>query len=202
VLLARPYHNDEGVNHEILLQLQRLGYPVLAQDSVPVDPEFTEKLFRDDLRDGVISDPMEIQDVWPTSYSENTSRKVWAAKVVARHPNLVGIELSSFKCGHDAPPYTVIERIVATSKTPFFTFRDLDENSPGGAIRIRMETIDYFLKREKEKLLAREPVTAGAKRLEDLFQLEALVSARGKPAAPACMPKGDTQEVPAETVSA
>src|SRR3989338_5308609 len=124
VLLARPYHNDDGVNHEILLNLQRLGYPVLADDSVPVDPEFTRKLFRDDLESGAVSDPMEIQDVWPTSFSENTSRKIWAAKVVARHPNLVGIELSSFKCGHDAPPYTVIERILSTSKTPFFTFRD------------------------------------------------------------------------------
>ena len=191
VLLARPYHNDDGVNHEILLNLQRLGYPVLAEDSVPVDPEFTRKLFRDDLESGAVSDPMEIQDVWPTSFSENTSRKIWAAKVVARHPNLVGIELSSFKCGHDAPPYTVIERILSTSKTPFFTFRDLDENSPGGAIKIRMETIDYFLKREKEKLLRAPAATRAVAKLEDLFQLDVRVNAKGTPVAPACSPKGE-----------
>jgi len=31
VLLGRPYHNDPGVNHEILEEFQKLGYPVFAQ---------------------------------------------------------------------------------------------------------------------------------------------------------------------------
>ena len=61
---------------------------------------------------------MAINDVWKNSYSENTSQKVWAAKYVARHPNLVALELSSFKCGHDAPIYTVVEEIVEHSGTP------------------------------------------------------------------------------------
>jgi len=152
VVLARPYHNDIGVNHEILLQLQRMGYSVLAQDSLPMDEEFGYSIFEDDIKSGLIQHPNEISDVWPTSYSENTSKKIWAAKFLARHPNLVALELSSFKCGHDAPPYTVVERIIAASKTPLFTFRDLDENSPGGAIKIRLETIHYFLKREVEIL--------------------------------------------------
>ena len=30
--------------------------------------------------------------------------KVWAAKFAARHPNVAVLDLSSFKCGHDAPP--------------------------------------------------------------------------------------------------
>ncbi len=135
VVLARPYHDDEGINHEILERLRRLGYPILSQDSLPIDPDFLQPLFRDDLSRRVIENPMEIGDVWPTAYSDHSSMKIWAAKVVARHPNLVALELSSFKCGHDAPPYAVIERIVSASKTPFFTFRDLDENNPGGAIR-------------------------------------------------------------------
>ena len=50
---------------------------------------------------------MAITDVWKNSYGENTSRKVWAAKYVARHPNLGVLELSSFKCGHDAPIYQI-----------------------------------------------------------------------------------------------
>ena len=155
VVLARPYHNDEGINHEILIKLQRLGYPILSQDSLPIDREFLDPLFQDDLDEGIISHPTEINDVWQMAYSENSSRKIWAAKVAARHPNLVALELSNFKCGHDAPTYIVIERIISTSKTPFFTFRDLDENDPGGAIKIRLETIDYFLKREREKMVAR-----------------------------------------------
>ena len=60
----------------------------------------------------MITHPMDITDAWKNSYSENTSQKVWAAKYTARHPNLVALELSSFKCGHDAPIYTVVEETV------------------------------------------------------------------------------------------
>jgi predicted CoA-substrate-specific enzyme activase len=153
VMLARPYHNDPGVNHDILEEFQKLGYPVFSQDSLPVDDEIVWKLFGDDVRAGMIQHPMDIADAWKNSYSENTSRKVWAAKYVARHPNLVALELSSFKCGHDAPIYTVVEEIVEHSGTPYFCFKDIDENKPSGSIKIRIETINYFLKRYREDLV-------------------------------------------------
>ncbi|MBS0003505.1 MAG: hypothetical protein KFF45_10560, partial [Thioalkalivibrio sp.] len=73
---------------------------------------------------------------------------------VARHPNLVALELSSFKCGHDAPLYSVVQEIVESSGTPYFCMKDLDENRPTGSIRIRTETIDYFLKRYQEQRVA------------------------------------------------
>ena len=72
---------------------------------------------------------------------------------MARHPNLVALELSSFKCGHDAPIYTVVEEIVEHSGTPYFCFKDIDENKPTGSIRIRVETIGYFLKRYREDIV-------------------------------------------------
>ena len=150
VLLGRPYHSDPGICHDILAEFQKLGYPILTQDSLPVDEEILEKLFGDEVRAGIISHPMDISDAWKNSYSENTSRKVWAAKYVARHPNLVALELSSFKCGHDAPIYTVVEEVVQKSGTPYFCFKDIDENKPSGSIRIRVETIDYFLSRYRE----------------------------------------------------
>ncbi len=78
-----------------------------------------------------------------------------AAKFVARHPNLVALEMSSFKCGHDAPIYGVIEGIIEKSGTPYFCFKDLDENKPAGSIRIRVETIDYFLRRYREEIIKR-----------------------------------------------
>ena len=78
------------------------------------------------------------------------------ARVLAglRHPNLVALELSSFKCGHDAPIYTVVEEIVEHSGTPYFCFKDIDENKPTGSIKIRVETIGYFLKRYREDMVA------------------------------------------------
>jgi predicted nucleotide-binding protein (sugar kinase/HSP70/actin superfamily) len=153
VLLARPYHNDPGLNHEILEEFQKLGYPVLTMDSLPMDDDILWRLFGDEVRAGIIKHPMDIQDAWKNSYSENTSRKVWAAKYTARHPNLVALELSSFKCGHDAPIYTVVEETVQNSGTPYFCFKDIDENKPTGSIKIRVETIGYFLKRYREDMI-------------------------------------------------
>jgi predicted nucleotide-binding protein (sugar kinase/HSP70/actin superfamily) len=154
VLLARPYHNDPGMNHDILEEFQKLGYPVLTLGSLPIDKETLEPLFGDEVRAGVITHPMDITDAWKNSYSENTSQKVWAAKFAARHPNLVALELSSFKCGHDAPIYTVVEETVTKSGTPYFSFKDIDENKPAGSIKIRVETIGYFLKRYREDIVA------------------------------------------------
>jgi predicted CoA-substrate-specific enzyme activase len=153
VLLGRPYHNDPGINHEILEEFQKLGYPVFSQDSLPIDDDIVWKLFGDDVKAGLIEHPLDVSDAWKNSYSENTTRKVWSAKFVARHPNLVALELSSFKCGHDAPIYTAIEEIVEHSGTPYFCFKDIDENKPTGSIKIRVETIGYFLKRYRENMV-------------------------------------------------
>ncbi|HEY1240038.1 MAG TPA: BadF/BadG/BcrA/BcrD ATPase family protein [Bryobacteraceae bacterium] len=164
VLLGRPYHNDPGCNHEILEEFQKLGYPVFTEDCLPIDDDIIWRLFGEEVEAGEIPHPLAITDVWKNSYSENTSRKVWAAKYVARHPNLVALELSSFKCGHDAPIYTVVEEIVEHSGTPYFCFKDIDENKPTGSIKIRVETIGYFLKRYREDMIRNKQK---AKTIED-----------------------------------
>ena len=153
VMLGRPYHNDPGLNHEIMAEIQKKGYPIFSVDSLPQDEDILERLFGEDVRAGIITHPMDITDVWKNNYSENSSKKVWAAKYVARHPNLVAIDLSSFKCGHDAPIYNTVENIIEASGTPYFTFHDIDENKPTGSIKIRVETIDYFLQRYQEHLV-------------------------------------------------
>jgi predicted CoA-substrate-specific enzyme activase len=153
VVLGRPYHNDPGINHEILDEFQKLGYTIFSQESLPTDSDTLERLFAEDLRAGAITHPMDISDVWQNSYSENTNKKIWAAKFVARHPNLVALELSSFKCGHDSPIYAIVQEVVECAGTPYFSFKDIDENKPAGSIKIRVETIGYFLKRYREQML-------------------------------------------------
>ncbi|MFY9645249.1 MAG: acyl-CoA dehydratase activase-related protein, partial [Terriglobales bacterium] len=153
VMLGRPYHHDPGLNHEILDEFQKLGYPIFSQNTLPLDEDMLERLFGDEVRAGVISSPLDISDAWKNSYSCSTNHKVWAAKYTARHPNLVALEISSFKCGHDAPIYGVIEGIIERSGTPYFCFKDLDENKPAGSIKIRIETIDYFLRRYREEVI-------------------------------------------------
>jgi predicted nucleotide-binding protein (sugar kinase/HSP70/actin superfamily) len=158
VMLGRVYHHDPGLNHEIMEEFQKLGYPVFSQSTLPLDEDLLDRLFGDEVRAGLIQDPLDIADVWKNRYSTSTNHKVWAAKFTARHPNLVALEVSSFKCGHDAPIYGVIEGIIEQSGTPYFSFKDLDENKPTGSIRIRVETIDYFLRRYREDIIKRRQI--------------------------------------------
>ncbi len=164
VMLGRPYHHDPGLNHEILEEFQKLGYPIFSQSTLPMDEDLLERLFGEEVRAGVIRHPLDISDVWKNSYSASTNHKVWAAKFTARHPNLVALEISNFKCGHDAPIYGVIEGIIERSGTPYFCFKDLDENKPTGSIRIRVETIDYFLRRYREVIVERRQKEAQIER--------------------------------------
>jgi predicted nucleotide-binding protein (sugar kinase/HSP70/actin superfamily) len=160
VILGRPYHHDPGINHEIMEQFQKLGYAIFSQSTLPLDEDMLERLFGEEVRAGVISHPLDISDVWKTAFSASSNHKLWAAKFTARHPSLVAVELSSFKCGHDAPIYSAIEQIIESSGTPYFSFKDLDENRPANSIKLRVETIDYFLKRYREDILRRKKIEA------------------------------------------
>jgi activator of 2-hydroxyglutaryl-CoA dehydratase/predicted nucleotide-binding protein (sugar kinase/HSP70/actin superfamily) len=185
VLLARPYHHDPGLNHEILVEFQKLGYPVFSQSTLPLDADLLERLFGDEVRAGFITSPLDIHDVWKNSYSASTNHKIWAAKFTAHHPNLVALEMSSFKCGHDAPTYHTIETIIERSGTPYFSFKDIDENRPAGAIKIRVETIHYFLQRYAETGIAptREEIDRKLAELERVLRAELLEGAHAVSAA-------------------
>jgi predicted nucleotide-binding protein (sugar kinase/HSP70/actin superfamily) len=163
VLLGRPYHHDPGINHGILEEIQKLGYPILSQSTLPMDGDLLERLFGEEIRAGTIPSALSISDVWKTAFSANSNQKLWAAKFVARHPNLVAVEFSSFKCGHDAPIYSVVEQIMQCSGTPYFGFKDMDENRSASSIKLRIETMDYFLKRYRQ-----ERFGAGAMATEEI----------------------------------
>ena len=74
--------------------------------------------------------------------------------------NLVALEVSSFKCDHDAPIYGVIEGIIEQPGRPYFCFKDLDEDKPSGSIKIRLETIDYFLRRCRDEVIRKRKAAA------------------------------------------
>ena len=100
----------------------------------------------------MIKSPLELGHVWPENYSVNSSQKVWAANFAAHHPNLAALDLSSFKCGHDAPTYSMIDTILGTAKTPAAALHDLDANKPGGSIKIRVKTYAHSLRLRQEHL--------------------------------------------------
>jgi hypothetical protein len=62
------------------------------------------------------------------------------------------LDLSSFKCGHDAPTYGLIDSIIGSSATPYSALHDIDANKPGGSIKIRVKTYAHSLKLHEERL--------------------------------------------------
>jgi predicted nucleotide-binding protein (sugar kinase/HSP70/actin superfamily) len=152
LVLNRPYHADPGLNHGIPEEFQVLGYPILSIRSIPKDREYLDRYYKDELERGVIKTPLELNHVWPENYSVNSAQKVWGAAFAAHHPNVAVLDLSSFKCGHDAPTYGLIDSILQTSRTPAAALHDLDANKPGGSIKIRVKTYAHSLRLQQERL--------------------------------------------------
>ncbi len=184
LVIGRPYHLDPGLHHGIPDEFQVQGYPILSIRSIPKDEAWLERFFAEDLKSGKIQTPLDIGDVWPENYSANSAMKVWAAKFAARHPNVVLLDLSSFKCGHDAPTYGIVDRIVENSAVPHLALHDIDANKPGGSIKIRVKTYVHSLHLHEERLedVARKKVELARridqKRLELLRMKQAEVEAR------------------------
>jgi predicted nucleotide-binding protein (sugar kinase/HSP70/actin superfamily) len=157
LVLARPYHMDPGIGHEIEGELQAHGYPILWLQYLPADDDLLEWLFEPDLRAGRIQSPLDISDVWTASYSSNTNEILWGAKVAARRPWIVCVlRLSSYECGMDQPTYTPAQKIVEATGTLYFTFGDLDSTKPGGGVKIRVETIVHYLTRSAPEIIRRK----------------------------------------------
>ncbi len=152
LVLARPYHSDPGMNHGIPEEFQVLGYPILSIRSIPKDREYLDRYFKAELDAKQIGSPLEINHIWPENYQTNSTARVWAANFAAHHPNVAVLDLSSFKCGNDAPTYGLIEKILATSRTPASSIHDIDANKPGGSIKIRVKTYAHSLRLHEERL--------------------------------------------------
>ncbi|HYO96096.1 MAG TPA: BadF/BadG/BcrA/BcrD ATPase family protein [Polyangiaceae bacterium] len=177
LVLNRPYHADPGLNHGIPEEFQVLGYPILSVRSIPKDREYLDRYFREELEKGVIKSPLELNHLWPENYSVNSAQKVWGASFAAHHPNVAVLDLSSFKCGHDAPTYGLVDGILQTSRTPVAALHDLDANKPGGSIKIRVKTYAHSLRLQQERLedvarRKRDLVEAIDRKRFDLLQLK------------------------------
>jgi predicted nucleotide-binding protein (sugar kinase/HSP70/actin superfamily) len=157
LVLARPYHMDTGIGHEIEGELQAHGYPILWLQYLPGDEDLMNWLFEEDIRVGRIKNPFDISDVWTSSYSSNTNEIMWGAKVATRCPWITCVvRLSSYECGMDQPTYTPTQKIVEATGTLFFKFGDLDSTKPSGSIKIRVETIVHYLAKYSQSVIQRK----------------------------------------------
>jgi len=64
------------------------------------------------------------------------------------------VRLSSYECGMDQPTYSPVQQIVERSGTLFFSFQDLDSTKPAGSVKIRVETIAYYLDKHCARIIA------------------------------------------------
>jgi predicted nucleotide-binding protein (sugar kinase/HSP70/actin superfamily) len=148
---------DTGIGHEIDVGLQLYGYPILWAQYFPIDGDIMDWLFGQEIRAGEIQSPFDISDVWVSSYSSNTNEILWGAKIGARCPWITCvIHLSSYECGMDQPTYTPTQKIVEATGTMYFKFGDLDATKPAGGVKIRLETIAYYLKKHSPALIERK----------------------------------------------
>lgn len=152
LMLGRPYHNDPGLNHSVMDEFQVLGYPVLSMRSIPKDKAYLDRFFEKELASGSIESSLDINEIWPENFSTNSALKVWAARFAAHHPNIACLDLSSFKCGHDAPTYGIIDNVINASGTPFSALHEIDANKPTGSIKIRVKTYIHSLNLYQEGL--------------------------------------------------
>ncbi|RMG56100.1 MAG: activase [Acidobacteria bacterium] len=157
MVLARPYHMDSGIGHEIEVNLQTHGYPILWVQYFPIDDDLMDWLFGQEIRAGRIRSPFDISDVWASSYSSNTNEILWGAKVAARCPWITCVvRLSSYECGMDQPTYTPTQKIVEATGTLYFKFGDLDATKPAGSIKIREETIVHYVEKYSRQIIHRK----------------------------------------------
>jgi len=161
--LGRPYHMDSGIGHGIGNELQARGYPVIWGQYLPTDPEILDWLYHNFLDAGRIRSPFDISDIWTTSHSANTNEMLWAARYGSLMPWIAcAIRLSSYECGMDQPTFTPVQKTVEALGTLFFSFQDLDATNPAGSIKIRVETIDFYLQQRAKAIIQSKLEAVGA----------------------------------------
>ena len=65
-------------------------------------------------------------------------------------------ELALRNSGMDQPTYSPVQQIVERSGTLFFSFQDLDSTKPTGSVKIRVETISYYLGKYSADIMAKK----------------------------------------------
>ena len=132
VMLGRPYHADPGIHHDIGSDLRALGRTTLSIRALPKDPSQLARL-------GCMAS-LDLSVDAPSLTNSGDGEKLIAARVVAAHPYLVAIEVSSFKCGQDASLYGLVSDLSQRGGKPFLALHDLDETRPVASLRLRLRT--------------------------------------------------------------
>lgn len=145
LVLGRPYHADPGIQHHVAEELQALGLPVLSIRSLPRDAAKLSRWLAPDLAAGTIADPFDVRDLSPDCTNSGAAERLWAARFAARHGRIAVVDLSSFKCGQDAPLHATVRDLLERASVPTLCLHDLDETRPVASLRLRLRTFSHAL---------------------------------------------------------
>ena len=138
VLAARPYQNDDLVNHNIPEMFTDQGINVLTADSIP----------------GL--DKIDLSKSRLDVVNNYHARMLGSAIYAAQHPNLEYVQIVSFGCGHDAYLSDEIIRMMKeiAGKTPLIL--KVDESDIRGPLSIRIRSFISSVKMKRRKALQTE----------------------------------------------
>ena len=154
VVLGRPYHNDPGINHEILEEFQKLGYPIVHAGHAAdrrrhrLDACSATRSRRAHLEPAGHRRRVE-EHLLREHQPQDVGGQVHRAAPEPGRPRAVELQVRPRRARSTRPS----RRSSRSSGTPYFCFKDIDENKPTGSIKIRIETIGYFLKRYREDMV-------------------------------------------------
>jgi predicted nucleotide-binding protein (sugar kinase/HSP70/actin superfamily) len=143
VMLMRPYHADPGVCHGITTALAARGVPVLGLSALPLGTE----------------DELTLSGEEALTTNSGCAEKLWAARRVAASPELVAVELGSFRCGQDASILGALSDILGGADKPTLRLYDLDEDRPAATLDVRLDTFVGALRGYETRVLRAEPAT-------------------------------------------
>lgn len=132
LLVGRPYHIDQLINHKIPDIITDFGLDVITEDSVPWE-------------EGQALDNRHVMTQW-----EYTNRFFHAARWAAQQDNVELVQLNSFGCGPDAFLLEEISTILGEyGKSP--TVLRIDEVESPGSTKLRLRSTFEAIKQAQKK---------------------------------------------------
>ena len=128
LLVGRPYHIDQLINHKITDMITSMGADVITEDSVP------------DAKGGM--DGVQVLTQW-----QYPNRVFNAVKWARGQNNVEVVQLNSFGCGPDAIVCDEARAILASAGKNHTLIR-IDEVSSPGSIRLRLRSMMESLERK------------------------------------------------------
>ena len=80
-ILARVVDSYRRIRNTLRFLLANIGDFEATRHTV-TDADLLDWMFRRDLEAGHIESPLDVADVWPSSYSANTNEILWAARLL------------------------------------------------------------------------------------------------------------------------